>query len=71
MRARAGLANALLTLGDTDGTVAHWRAMLELNPNDNQGMRYLLAAELLRQGDMPALKTLIAAYKIPCLGSSG
>ena len=63
MRARAGLANALLTLGDTDGAVAHWRAMLALNPNDNQGMRYLLAAELLRQGDMPALKTLIAAYK--------
>ena len=63
MRARAGLANALLTLGDTDGAVAHWRAMLELNPNDNQGVRYLLAAELLRREDMPALKKLIAAYK--------
>ena len=63
MRARAGLANALLTLGDTDGAVAHWRAMLALNPNDNQGVRYLLAAELLRREDMPALKTLIAAYK--------
>ena len=63
MRARAGLADALLTLGDTAVAVAHWRAMLELNPNDNQGVRYLLAAELLRQGDMPALKKLIAAYK--------
>ena len=63
MRARAGLADALLALGDREGAVAHWRAMLELNPNDNQGIRYLLAAELLRQEDMPALKRLLAAYK--------
>lgn len=63
MRARAGLAGALLRLGDREGAVAHWRAMLKLNPNDNQGVRYLLAAELLRRGDMLALKRLLAAYK--------
>lgn len=63
MRARAGLAGALLRLGDREGAVAHWRAMLKLNPNDNQGVRYLLATELLRRGDMPALKRLLATYK--------
>ena len=63
MRARAGLADALLRLGDREGAVAHWRAMLKLNSNDNQGVRHLLAAELLRRGDMPALKRLLAAYK--------
>src|SRR3954453_6410197 len=50
MRARAGLAAALMKLGDTEGAVAHYRDMLRLNPNDNQGIRYLLAAHLLRQG---------------------
>ena len=63
MRARAGLAGALLRLGDREGAVGHWRAMLKLNPNDNQGVRYLLTAELLRRGDMRALKRLLAAYK--------
>jgi len=63
MRARVGLADALLRLGDVAGAVAHWRAMLALNPNDNQGIRYLLAVELLRQGDMPGIKALLAAYK--------
>ena len=63
MRARAGPAGALLRLGDREGAVTHWRAMLKLNFNNSQGMRHLLAAELLRRGDMPALKRLLAAYK--------
>src|SRR3954447_25915101 len=37
MRARAGLAGTLLQLGDLDSAVAHYRDMLKLNPNDNQG----------------------------------
>ena len=44
MRARAGLAGTLLKLGDIDGAVGHYRDMLKLNPNDNQGIRYVLAA---------------------------
>ncbi|HXA70914.1 MAG TPA: hypothetical protein VNW24_10720, partial [Stellaceae bacterium] len=47
MRARAGLAGALLKLGDVDGALAHYRDMLKLNPNDNQGIRYVLAGCLL------------------------
>lgn len=62
MRARAGLAGTLLKLGDIEGAIGHFRDMLRLNPNDNQGIRYLLAGCLLRQGDDGALKELLAAY---------
>jgi tetratricopeptide (TPR) repeat protein len=63
MRARAGLAGMLLKLGDVDGTLSHYRDMLKLNPNDNQGIRYVLAGCLLRQGDDGALKELLAAHE--------
>jgi tetratricopeptide (TPR) repeat protein len=63
MRAKAGLASTLLRLGDVDGAIGHFRDMLRLNPNDNQGIRYLLAGCLLRRGDDGALKELLAAYE--------
>ena len=63
MRARAGLAGVLLKLGDDEGAISHYRDMLELNPGDNQGIRYVLAACLLRRGDEAALKELLAAYQ--------
>src|SRR5205823_1435905 len=63
MRARAGLASTLLRLGDVDGALAHYRDMLKLNPNDNQGIRYVLAGCLLRQDNNSALKELLAAYE--------
>jgi hypothetical protein len=47
MRARAGLAGTLLKLGDVDGALAHYRDMLKLNPNDDQGIRYVLAGCLI------------------------
>ena len=37
--------------------------MLKLNPNDNQGIRYVLAGCLLRQDDKSALKELLAAHE--------
>ena len=39
MRARAGLASTLVQLGDIEGALTHYRDMLELNPNGNQGIR--------------------------------
>lgn len=63
MRARVGLALTLLKLGDEDGAVSHFRDMLRLNPNDNQGIRYLLAGCLLRRDEADALKELLAAYE--------
>lgn len=46
MRARLGLANSLYSAGRHDEAVAHYRELLRLNPGDNQGVRYLLAAAL-------------------------
>lgn len=62
MRARAGLAVTLLKLGEEDAAVDHFRAMLKLNPNDNQGIRYLLLACLLRRGDAEEVKALLSSY---------
>ena len=63
MRAKAGLAGILAKLGDEAAAIDHYRAMLVLNPNDNQGIRYILAAHLLRRGDETGLKALLASYK--------
>jgi tetratricopeptide (TPR) repeat protein len=50
MRARLGLAQALRDMGRDDEAVGHYRALLELNPSDNQGVRYLLLVALLQRG---------------------
>jgi tetratricopeptide (TPR) repeat protein len=63
MRARAGLASTLVQLGDVGGALAHYRDMLKLNPNDNQGIRYILAGCLLKQDNYGALKELLAAHE--------
>ncbi len=62
MRARHSLALALLELGEDEAAVEHIRAMLKLNPDDNQGIRYLLLGSLLRHDDTAAVKELLAAY---------
>jgi len=62
MRARAGLASALRQLGDDEAAIRHYREMLKLNPNDNQGIRYVFAACLLQRGEDAAVKELLAAY---------
>ena len=47
MRARFALAGALGADGKTKEALEHLRELLKLNPNDNQGARYLLANCLL------------------------
>jgi tetratricopeptide (TPR) repeat protein len=47
MRARLGLAQTLRSLGRDDEALTHYRDLLRLNPNDNQGVRYLLVVALL------------------------
>jgi len=45
-------------LGSRDEAIAHSRDMLRLNPNDNQGVRYVLAAwyaELAHDADLERL----------------
>ena len=62
MRARCGLAQALWSSGNHDEAIAHYRDMLRLNPNDNQGIRYVLATALLETGDDKALQELLKSY---------
>ena len=63
MRARAGLAECLWELGERSAAIGHYRDMLRLNPNDNQGLRHVLASWLLTTGDHDALEELLAAYE--------
>jgi tetratricopeptide (TPR) repeat protein len=63
MRARQGLAQALWDKGLRDDAVAHYRDMLRLNPNDNQGIRYLLLDCLLILGRDNEAARLVKRYK--------
>lgn len=47
MRARRGLADCLWAMGEHEEAIQHYHDMLRLNPGDNQGIRYTLAACLL------------------------
>lgn len=62
MRARSGLAQALWASGEHEDAIAHYRDMLRLNPNDNQGIRYLLAACFLEMERYDELDSLLADY---------
>jgi tetratricopeptide (TPR) repeat protein len=62
MRARAGLAQCLWTLGRREEALEHYRDMLRLNPNDNQGIRYILANCLLDAGQEQELEKLLEKY---------
>lgn len=58
MRARLGLATCLFQLERHEEALAHYRELLRLNPNDNQGVRYLLVSalcELQRDDELLAL----------------
>jgi tetratricopeptide (TPR) repeat protein len=63
MRARLGLAQALRDAGRDDEALAHYRALLELNPGDNQGVRYLLLAALLDLGLNDEAGILLAEHE--------
>jgi tetratricopeptide (TPR) repeat protein len=63
MRARQGLAQAVWDSGRQDEAVTHYRDMLRLNPNDNQGIRYLLLDCLLILGRDDDAAKLVKRYK--------
>jgi tetratricopeptide (TPR) repeat protein len=59
MRARFGLAESLAAAGQVDEGIAHYQELLRLNPNDNQGVRYVLLPKLLAAGrDVEAARLL-------------
>lgn len=62
MRARELLAYCLWRLGEREQAVAHYQELLRLNPNDNQGIRYVLAQCYLEMEREEELARLLAAY---------
>jgi len=62
MRARQELAEALRWSGRLEEAVTEWEAMLKLNPNDNQGMRYNLLACYLALGRLEGARRLFKKY---------
>jgi tetratricopeptide (TPR) repeat protein len=63
MRVRQGLATALWETGAHEEAIAHYEALLKLNPNDNQGIRYLLSDCLLIRGLDDEAEALLGRYK--------
>ncbi|MDA8168308.1 MAG: hypothetical protein M0Z59_01245 [Nitrospiraceae bacterium] len=62
MRARAGLAQCLWDAGQREEAVEHYRDMLRLNPNDNQGLRAMLMPRLIELGRDEEAEELFAHY---------
>jgi tetratricopeptide (TPR) repeat protein len=52
MRAKAGLADCLYAKNEVDKAIEIYEELLELNPSDNQGIRYLLSTLLLGKDDL-------------------
>jgi len=63
MRARAGLSSALWNSGEREAAVEIDLDLLRLNPNDNQGARYVVADRLLVLGRDQDLDRLFKAYR--------
>ena len=59
MRARHMWAMSLLNSGEYEQAIPHFRDLLRLNPNDNQGLRYTLAEALLAAGKWDELDELL------------
>ncbi|MGB4873636.1 MAG: hypothetical protein WBP47_26555 [Candidatus Promineifilaceae bacterium] len=63
MRARLGLASCLWQLGQRQAAIEHYKEMLRLNPDDNQGIRNLLLPAYLAEGLDAAAERLLGEYE--------
>lgn len=63
MRARHELAEALRAEGHYEEAIAEYEAMLELNPGDNQGVRYSLLCCYLVMDRLDGVQRLARKYK--------
>lgn len=62
MRARAGLAECLRSSGRTDEAIEDYRELLRLNPDDSQGIRFVLIPLLLEHELDAEAEWLLDAY---------
>jgi tetratricopeptide (TPR) repeat protein len=70
MRARLALAQTLWEFGRKQEAVVHYRELLRLNPNDNQGVRELVVPAMLSLGDDAGAEEILAMYKNDALPST-
>ncbi|MFL7837867.1 MAG: hypothetical protein AB8I52_03655 [Candidatus Promineifilaceae bacterium] len=63
MRARLELAQLLWFLGESGKAIDELRDLLLLNPNDNQGVRYVLLPYLLQEGYEQEAADLLEQFK--------
>jgi tetratricopeptide (TPR) repeat protein len=63
MRARHELADLLLDAGRVTEAVRHFEALIELNPNDNQGVRDTLLSCYLAADNLDGARRLLREYK--------
>lgn len=62
MRAKAAYSDAVHQLGFTMVAIKQYEQLLELNPNDNQGIRYKLFGAYLEEGKLEAAEVLLKQY---------
>jgi hypothetical protein len=62
MRALASLAAFEWEMGDRQSAIARGWELLRLNPNDNQGMRYVQLVRLMQAGTLEQIDRLLALY---------
>jgi len=62
MRAMQGLAYAQAELGRVDEAIAGYQELLRINPDDNQGIRYLLLPMLIVNDQYDEAREIIAEY---------
>lgn len=62
MRARLALAAKLWQVGLGDEAVLHFRDLLRLNPNDNQGIRELAVPAMMLLGDDDGAEEVLAEF---------
>lgn len=63
MRALCGLAQCLWSMGKKREAIEKYYELLRLNPNDNQGIRYLLINCLLEMGRNEEARKLLKRYE--------
>jgi tetratricopeptide (TPR) repeat protein len=62
MRARYELASALVVAGSRKEAISHFEEMLELNPDDNQGVRDVLLGCYFSAGELERARELLDLY---------